>query len=86
MTTPKCRDRETTIAFRLGRPYTDRLEASAQVTGLSRGQYARLILVMHFEDTALHRLEEALIQLKREVADLNQDYASDRRADHGEED
>ena len=86
MTTPKCRDKETTIAYRLGRPYTDRLEASAKANGLSRGQYARLALVMHFEETALHRLAEAITELKREVINLRQEHASTRRSMCGKED
>jgi len=80
MSTPKCRDRETTIAYRLGRPYTDLLEKSAKEHGLSRGQYARLALVMHFEETALHRLSEEIVELKKEVYDLRLEQVLSRRA------
>ena len=79
MPTQKCRDKETTIAYRLGRPYTDRLDKSAQDHGLSRGQYARLVLVMHFEETAMHRLAEEVIELKQEVIDLRLEQAMHRR-------
>ena len=86
MTTQKCRDKETTIAYRLGRPYTDRLEASAKANGLSRGQYARLALVMHFEETALHRLVEQVTELRREVNMLRQEHAPTPRPTCGKED
>ena len=85
MPTPKCRDKETTIAYRLGRPYTDRLEKSAQDHGISRGQYARLALVMHFEETAMHRLAEEVSELKREVTDLRLEQAMLRRSACGKE-
>ena len=82
----QCRARETTIAYRLGRPYTDRLEKIANEHGLSRGQYARLVLVMHFEETAIHRLAEEVVELRKEVMDLRIEHAIHRRSLKGEVD
>lgn len=65
-------DKDVTIAFRIGRPYTDRLEAAAAASGISRGAYARLALVMHFEETVLHRVVEELYALRKEVQELRQ--------------
>ena len=59
------REKEQTIAYRLGRPYTDKLDEVAKLHGLSRGQYARLVLVTHFEETALHRLSDEVRELRR---------------------
>ena len=64
------REKERTIAYRLGRPYTDKLDEVATLHGMSRGQYARLVLVTHFEETALHRLAEEVQALRREVTEL----------------
>jgi len=85
VSTPKFRDKETTIAYRLGRPYTDRLERSAEASGLSRGQYARLALVMHFEETAVHRLADEILELKKEVSDLRLAQAMRERPSAEEE-
>ena len=64
------RRREPTIAYRLGRPYTDLLKERAEQFEMSVGQYARLALVMHFEETAIHRLADELQELRNEVTEL----------------
>ncbi|MEO0851885.1 MAG: hypothetical protein AAFY15_00055 [Cyanobacteria bacterium J06648_11] len=74
------REKERTIAYRLSRPYTDRLEARAAELGLSVGQYARLVLVMHFEETASHRVADELEKLRAEVTDLRIEQALTRKA------
>ena len=71
----KARDKERTISYRLGRPYTDRLEAAAKVNGMSRGQYARFVLVTHFEETAIHRMSDELRELRKEVTELRLERA-----------
>jgi len=70
MPTAKRGDKDATIAYRLGRPYTDRLAEVAKVNGMSRGQYARLVLVTHFEETAIHRLSDEVRELRKEVTVL----------------
>ena len=80
MTSEKTRDKERTIAYRLGRPYTDRLEDRAEEAGLSVGQYARLVLVMHFEETALHQLADEVTKLRDEVTELRVERALEKRA------
>ena len=77
---PPCRDKERTIAYRLGRPYTDRLEELAKASGMSAGQCARLVLVMHFEETARHRVAEELEELRKEVTELRIEQAMNKRA------
>lgn len=69
-TKTKTRDKERTIAYRLGRPYVDRLEQRAVEAGLSVGQYARLVLVTHFEETAMHRLADEVAKLRDEMTEL----------------
>lgn len=79
MTSGKRREKERTISYRIGRPYTDRLEEAAHAAGMSRGQYARLILVTHFEETALHRLSDEVVELRKELAELRLDLATQSR-------
>lgn len=74
MRTPKLSEKEKTIAYRLGRPYTERLEEAARLHGMSRGQYARFVLVTHFEETAFHRLCEEVRDLRRELTELRLDW------------
>jgi len=69
----KTHEKEKTIAYRLGRPYTDKLDEAADLHGMSRGQYARLVLVTHFEDTALHRLGDEIRDLRKEVTEIRID-------------
>lgn len=75
MPTAKRGEKESTIAYRLGRPYTDRLAEIAKLNGMSRGQYARLVLVTHFEETAIHRLSDEVRELRKEVTELRLEQA-----------
>lgn len=75
------REKERTISYRIGRPYTDRLEEAAALNGMSRGQYARLVLVTHFEETAIHRLSEEVRELRKELTELRLDHAIRVRGD-----
>ena len=77
----KLREKERTIAYRLGRPYTDKLEEAARLNGMSRGQYARLVLVTHFEETAIHRLSDEIRELRKELTELRLDHALRTRSD-----
>ena len=77
----KCREREKTISFRLGSPYLERLEERVQGTNLSRHQVARLALVTHFEETAVHRCADEVEELRREVARLGGTTSGDGKAD-----
>lgn len=74
------RDKERTVAYRLGTPYMGRLEGRASETGMSVGQYARLVLVMHFEETASHRVADEIAKLRGEVTDLRVEHALGRKA------
>lgn len=74
------RDKERTIAYRLGLPYVGKLEQRASENGLSVGQYARLVLVMHFEETANHRVADGVERLKDAVDELRIESALARRA------
>ncbi len=67
------------VGFRLGRPYVDHLERAAAEHGLGLGQYARLILVMHFEDTTRHKIADELAELRKEVSELRLEQALNRR-------
>ena len=73
------RDKERTIAYRLGLPYVSKLEQRASENGLSVGQYARLVLVMHFEQTAAHRVADEIAKLRGEVTDLRVEHALGRK-------
>lgn len=64
---------ELNVTFRLGRPYTDRLQLAADESGLSPGQYARLCVLMHFEETALHRIVDELHAIRAELRQLKCD-------------
>ncbi len=66
----KCRDRDKTVSFRIGSPYLERLEERAKVSHLSRHQVARLALVTHFEETAVHRCADEVEELKQQIARL----------------
>lgn len=66
----KKRANEMTVAFRLGSPYLEKLEERAQCVGLSPHQFARLALVMQFEETAVHRCADEVEGLKTQVARL----------------
>ena len=79
MASARRREKDRTISYRIGRPYTDRLDASASAAGMSCGQYARLVLVTHFEETALHRLIEEVHELRRELAELRLDRSAPSR-------
>lgn len=74
------RDKERTIAYRLGLPYVGKLEQRASENGLSVGQYARLVLVMHFEETANHRVADEIARLRGEVTDLRAEHALGRKS------
>jgi hypothetical protein len=63
-------DKERTISYRLGRPYVEQLEQAAKSHGMSPGQFARLVLVMHFEQTATHKVNDTLCELRQEVLAL----------------
>lgn len=73
------RDKERTIAYRLGLPYVGKLEQRAREHGMSVGQYARLVLVMHFEETAAHRVADEIKKLRGEVTDLRVEHALGRK-------
>ena len=77
--TKQTRSKEKTIAFRLGRPYTDRAQQMAKASKLSIHQYARLVLVMHFEESARHRVADELGELRREVMELRIESAMSKR-------
>ena len=64
------RDNDKTVAFRLGSPYLEKLEERAGRVGMSPHQFARLALVMYFEETAVHRCADELAELKAEVERL----------------
>lgn len=66
-------ERELSVSFRLGRPYTDRLQQAADESGMSPGQYARLCVLMHFEETALHRIVDELHAIRAELGQLKRD-------------
>ena len=71
MSTNRCsRDKERTISYRLDRPYVEQLEQAARSNGMSPGQFARLVLVMHFEQTATHKVNDTLCELRQEVLAL----------------
>ena len=46
---------------------------------MSAGQYARLVLVMHFEETAAHRVADEIAKLRGEVSDLRVEHAIGRQ-------
>ena len=73
------RDKERTIAYRLGLPYVSKLEEQASEQGMSACQYARLVLVMHFEETAAHRVADEIAKLRGEVSDLRVEHAIGRQ-------
>ena len=52
------------VSFRLGAPYSERLTREAERHNVSPGQYARMILAMHFE-------QSELLNLKDEVGDVH---------------
>jgi uncharacterized protein YbaP (TraB family) len=60
----RTRGQEKTVAYRLGSPYVEKLEEKAQQAGMSPHQFARLALVMHFEETAVHRCADEVADLK----------------------
>jgi len=73
-TTTKIRSQDRHVGFRIGPPYRERLEKAAEVTGVSIGQYARFVLVTHFEQTATHLLREELEKLRKEVTELRAEF------------
>ncbi len=66
----KPREKEKTIAYRLGSPYTDRLAEIGASHGLSYHQAARLLAIMGMEQTAVHRCADEVADLKKMVARL----------------
>ena len=78
--TPKAREKERTIAYRLSRHYSEQLEKRAAENGMSVGQYARLVLCMHFEESALHKLTDEIRDLKNEVTELRIERALQEQA------
>ena len=77
--TPRRTDKDRHVGFRLGTPYSDRLERVAHEQGLSPGKYARLVLVQHFEETASHRIADKLEALENEVQELRIQQALTQR-------
>jgi len=66
----KCRERERTISFRLGSPYLERLEERSKGTSLSRHQVARLALVSHLEESAVHRCADDMRSMRRDLEQM----------------
>ena len=79
-TKDRSRDKERTISYRIGRPYVDQLEEAAKSHGMSPGQFARLVLVMHFEQTATHKVNDTLGELRQEVLALRAEVGLAARA------
>lgn len=66
----KPREKEMTIAYRLGSPYVEQVAEIGVSHGLSPHQAARLLLIMQVEQTAIHRCADELADLKKMVARL----------------
>lgn len=62
------------VSFRIGKPYSRLLDESASQRGLSAHQYARLILVNHFERQSELDLRDDLRSLEAEVRALREDF------------
>ena len=56
------------VSFRLSGLYQDRLDGLARRRGMSPHQYARLAVVMHIEDTAIHKVLDEVAALRAENA------------------
>ena len=58
---------DTKICYRLGAPYSEQVNESAKRHKMTPHQYARLVLVQHFENAQTLDLLEGLEALRDEV-------------------
>ncbi len=64
----KCKER--VVTYRLERLYRERLDAIAQQHRISPNQLARMVLVMHLENTVALNLKDQLVALRAELGVL----------------
>ena len=64
------------VSFRVSPELSKRLEAEATKHGMSRGEYARRLMIDALEDTEREHLRHELAELRGEVGKLREDVAT----------
>ena len=64
------------VNFRVSPELSKRLEAEAEKAGMSRGEYARRLLIECLDDTERERVRHDIAELREEVVKLREDLAT----------
>lgn len=64
------------ISFRLPPEMAKRLEAEAEKAGMSRGEYARQLLLQTLDDVRHEQMRHEMRELREEVGKLREDLAT----------
>ena len=65
---------EVKVTFRLSSPYASRLQRDSAANGMSPGQYARFLLISHFENEDVLEMRDELSEVHAELRRFRKDF------------